>query len=260
MKKLLYSMAVALLLVSGAVTAKADTLIDSWTYSVSGIFVEWKPTKDIYTKYGETLDGTSGYRELSWGAPRGSQSSITLSETATGTVYTDGGDQQAITFSHDNNVVSSAYNTLESGKVYLDLDLTPDTGGEVLNFSVVISFDFYETSNTGPLQDDIFIVTNIEAVMETFEYDGYEYTFSFYGSFWDLREDYSDYLAAYVPAASGYYGWVTKEDGMTVIPTFLAVHSGRVTPIHVTPEPGTVLLLGAGLAGLAFIARRRAGK
>lgn len=275
MRKCLCSMAIALFLVSSVATAKAEVFIDSWTYSVSGIFTEWSSdasngSSGIYTRSAATLNGTNGYRDLSWGPADAlwgiidnynSRSGVTISDTANGTVYTNGDDALGITLTHRNKSIDATYAALTGGKVYLTLTLTANgVDGQVLEFDTTLSFNFMETTNTGSLQDDIFIVTNVEASMESFEYEGYWYNFSFTNSFVVLNEAYPAYVNAYLDAGNPYYGWVTQEGRTTTIDTYLSVSSGKLDQPTPTPEPGTVLLMGAGLASLAFVARRRLNK
>lgn len=276
MRRLLCTVASVLILMSGVLTAKADTMIESWDYTVAGGFINWQATPGsgvLLAGDAINLEGAGGpaYRTLSWGQEDGrflwweidrsnERSAIHISDPASGTVYTDRGPATGLDLAHYNRAISSSYKTLSSGSVYLTLELTPNIEGldSLPTFTTTLSFDFYETPNTGNLRNDIFVITNPMASMESFEYDGYWYNFSFFASFQDLNALYAEYVAAFLGDGQ-YYGWVTAENDTTTVPTFLQVSSGKIRDDNPapTPEPGTMLLMGVGLAGLAFMARRR---
>ncbi len=271
MKRTICTLFAAVLLVGGAATAKAEIFIDSWSYNVAGGFISW--TSDGYNNSGiyatdriaGGLPGHSGnvYRDLSWGpsgnANYNNRSGVSISDAVSGTVYTDQGTADGLSLTHRNKSINSIYSTLTGGQVYLTLDLTPNVPGleSLPTFTTTLAFEFIETPNVGSNQDDIFYILNPLDSMENFVYDGYEYYFSFFASFMNLNEMFPEYVYTYLDPTKTYYGWVTRENDTTVIPTFLQVNSGRIPGPSPTPEPGSIMLMGAGLVGLACCVRRR---
>lgn len=279
MKKLLFTVGLALTLVLGAGAAKADVLpIEQWEYSVAGYFFNYVPNNGnngtlagvAGTEHAFTWQGTdyNGFSALTWGLPSGSaaNSGASMFPSAEGAIMnTNGGWHDAMTLRHDNNQLTSGSVSLAYTQIYLTLQLT-EVGGEgfVKDFDTVLDVLFYETVNhgggTAESDQDIFVVINIADTYEKFDHNGVDYEISFLSPWSGVDNPFTalpEWAQQYVANATGvgatYYGFVTKEWDITEVVTQVRIDS----PHAPTPEPGTVLLMGIGLVGLGYIARKR---
>jgi len=240
------------LLLSSTVASAA--LVTQWEYTNDAVFVNWVNTDGTQTYTNLSLDD----RFLEWGVPltANGPSSILITAPVSGTdLFTGGPDVNVVALTHNNWIVNGEYPTLSWASIEASIEFTPfDPAGSSLGVdSAVLEFLFFETPNASVIPNDIFVLTDPGLTSGSFIYDGYKYDFSFisdgFGLITGLYDDYLDGILG----EGDYYGWLTEEEAATNVQFTLSIVA---SPAPV-PEPGTMLLVGAGLLGMAAVGRYR---
>ena len=231
--------------------------------------------------------GTTSKPNWGWSDKKGATSSLELKTVDSGKIKSsereDGewisrDDQKAVTITHNNKVIASG-----SSPQYISMKLSINLAAVNAEFektiNMQINFAFYETPNTGSNQNDIFwVLDGWDTVSETFEYNGEYYDISIGSSFISndnlITGTYANMIQERTGLDGTVYGWTTQEGKSTSFDLFFTVrHPGDGQPEIITvseqmtasvsedssatPEPATMLIMGLGLAGAGFAARRR---
>jgi len=257
----------SVLLVALLAIPASAAVVNTWSYTYDAGFVELNiPSGDFgLATYGANSitieDGTAvdSYTQAWWGSSNPYQlatprSGIVLGSPVSGQIDTNSAaGAAAMTMTHYNRPIYGS--SLTSGTVLAALELTALDPVNALTkvLATTLSFNFYETSNTGNLQSDVFILQNPEVGSGIFEYDGETYTLDFTGSFQRISDAYVSLLNLNPDVE--YYGWTTSESAVTAINTSFTI-THVPTP---TPEPATFVLLalGLGMIGLHTYRRQR---
>ncbi|PID78082.1 MAG: hypothetical protein CSB21_02125 [Deltaproteobacteria bacterium] len=267
MKKfLLLSGFISLLFLSVSSTASAAPF--DWGYDLQYGFSTFQGNNTPEGQIAGSIPNTS-YNDFStrlqWGIPstsgsnpNGLQSALQVydySFTGTTPVNTN---VDATTITHENFVQQIGTDYLTTATLSSQMILTPNppAGSPLPTFTRTFDIKFIETDNNGPHPADIFYIENYESFSQYIgEYDGYKYTLEFIVPAFNPLTILEKELVGLVegtPEWDNARGFVTPEDQNTDIATYF-----KITATSATPEPGTMILFGLGLLGLAGFSRKR---
>lgn len=249
--------------------------ITEWGYNVDNTFA-----KAQFNGGGSGGTAVVEDHNLSWGSTdltdTGDRSSVAIDDVSdSGGLFTNGGYVNGGTFTHTNNIISASYATLTSFDLISSLTLSavkPDTGDVEMLDDLTFETSFIETQNNASTCfagsspkacDDIFTIDNLaelggtenvdgwfEIASPSFTIDDYSYTV-----FLELQSLFAlDEACAVADAPDSCIGLLTVEGQENAFQTRFRIASSPVS----VPEPGTLALMGLGIAGFALSRKKKA--
>lgn len=251
-----------------AASAASAAAITNWDYTVSSVFVT-TPGATTFAATGggcQLVDSSA----ITWGAcpngPAGTgRSGIGITNSPrSGTLVTDGAASLANTYTHNNNVVSSANKSLLSATIQATLGLkVQDSAADYTYYTATYKILFKETPNTagtcvapspvGNPCNDIWVLDG--SLNNSFTIEGTEYFFSFYAA--PALATLTPEICAAAGASWPCTGFTTVEGAANRVDFAMALTSKELTIPGEVPEPASIALLGVGLLGLAGVRARK---
>jgi hypothetical protein len=266
MKNLTKSLIAAAVLATSAMSHAAPVL--TWNVATVGLWTAFAPNAGVTRSADQTL--------LSWGTPSvitpTGQSSLKIQNPDPATsinTYFGGGEPPpefiapSIALTHNNNPITGTF--LTSAQVTVGITLTPTTpaGDSFPLQDIEYNIKFKETPNNVRLDqcavatsltpcDDIFVLLG-GFLNESFDYDGFTYFVNAFPTEGGTLRFLEPSECAAAGEAIGCFGFTTPERQSSTLAFGLTISSERLE----VPEPGSLALLGLGLAGLAAATRRK---
>jgi hypothetical protein len=274
--------------IAGFVAAPAQaTIITNWNWTVNSGFSAFAPSGASAVQ-GSNNNAVLGLPSvLSWPANDGVQSSLTfggVNGAASGSIVTNAAPINTVVVVHDNNPINGT--SLSTATLQDRLTLDPElplgagnagaTAGPSDAFSLpdlFFNINFVETTNSTPCVapspagnpcNDIFVLSlagpgaflnnaGTPFLAQDFTYEGQNYGINL---FMNGLTFLSNSICAAAGAANGCVGFTTIENQTNNLQVQLQIVAD---PVRV-PEPITLSLFGAGLAGAAAFGRRKMKK
>lgn len=214
---------------------------------------------NYYSRLDNSINSNTGTK-LSWGTYNGASSSIMV-EGEKGSFETNSGIASlAATFTHANQSISGNAQTPTFMDFNLNFNLQNETTGQKVDTDVKLYMGFYETTNSGSNQDDIFYFLDPFRSYEQIQLGKTDYYLSLFSTFelLDKNSDYYGMAISRLGVADGtdIWGWITKESSTNFFDIMFQV-TRELPPNPSVPEPATILILGLAAAGGVPAALRR---
>ena len=165
-----------------------------------------------------------------------------------------------ISITHNNYVIPGDSISLLTTVIHSTVALTPNPFNPFPAASFDVDIAFFETPNDGTDENDVFALLsgfpNFDFSYDNGDGDGLvDYFVNVFPSNGEvlslLTGPYADFVGVDDNTTMGF---TTVEGQSTTLPFVFTIST---EPLNVVPEPGTFVLLGGGLVGLIFYARRR---